>query len=97
MDRVFEHRGTTFVWHEEKAAENLRKHGIAFEEAVTVFDDPFLVLQDASRHDESRETAIGFSTTGRLLSVVHVEHDGESIRVISARRATASEEALYDQ
>ncbi len=50
MDRVFEHRGTTFVWDESKASENQRKHGIAFEEAVTVFDDPFIVLRDASRN-----------------------------------------------
>src|SRR5215813_6045762 len=50
MDRVFEHGGTTFEWDEAKALENRRKHGISFEEAVTVFDDPLLVLQDASRN-----------------------------------------------
>jgi uncharacterized DUF497 family protein len=97
MDRVFEHGGTTFEWDEVKAAENRRKHGVSFEEAVTVFDDPLFVLQDASRNEEQRDAAIGFSATGRLLTVVHVEFDGESIRIISARRASPVEEEFYDQ
>jgi uncharacterized DUF497 family protein len=97
MDRIFEHRGTQFVWHEAKAEANARKHGISFEEAVTVFDDPLLVLQDASRNDEGRDAAIGFSSSGHLLTVVHIEVDGEHIRLISARRASASEETFYDQ
>ncbi len=97
MDRVSEHRGTTFVWDESKASENQRNHGIAFEEAVTVFDDPFIVLRDASRNEERRDAAIGFSSVGRLLTVVHIEYDGEFIRVISAWRASAAEETFYDQ
>ncbi len=97
MDRVFEHRGTTFVWDESKASENQRKHGIAFEEAVTVFDDPLIVLRDASRNEEPRDAAIGFSSVGRLLTVVHIECDGEFIRIISAWRASAAEEDFYDQ
>lgn len=48
MDRVFVHRGTTFRWDELKAAQKLQQHGISFEVAATVFDDPLLVLQDAS-------------------------------------------------
>ena len=70
MDRVFEHGGTSFCWDESKAAENHRKHGVSFEEAVTVFDDPLLVLQDASRNEEQRDAVIGFSSAGRLLTVV---------------------------
>ena len=97
MERQFEHRGPRFVWHEAKAELNVHKHGVAFEEAVTVFDDPLLVLQDASRNDEGRDATIGFSLSGRLLTVVHIEVDGEYIRIISARRASASEEAFYDQ
>jgi uncharacterized DUF497 family protein len=97
MDRSLEHRGTTFVWDEAKAVANMQKHGISFEEAVTVFDDPIFKLQDASRNDEGRDAAIGFSTRGRLLTVVHIEVDGDNIRLISARRATVSEESLYDQ
>ena len=97
MERRFEHRGTRFAWHEAKAELNVQKHGIAFHEAVTVFDDPLFVLQDASRNDEGRDAAVGFSSTGRLLTVVHLEVDGDYIRIISAWRASASEEALYDQ
>jgi uncharacterized protein len=97
VDRVFEHAGTTFRWDELKAAENHLKHGVPFEEAVTVFDDPLFVLQDASRDEEQRDAVIGFSSAGRLLTVVHIELEGEFIRIISAWRASAAEEALYDQ
>ena len=97
MDRSFEHCSTTFVWDEAKAGATIHKHGISFEEAVTVFGDPTFKLQDASRNDEGRDAAIGFSTRGRLLTVVHIEVDGDNIRLISARRATVSEESLYDQ
>jgi len=97
MDRIYEHQGTTFVWNEEKAAENERKHELKFEEATTVFDDPLFIVQDASRHDEERSAVIGFSSAGRLLTVVHVEMEGEFIRIISARRATPAEESFYDQ
>ena len=97
MDRVFEHGGTSFCWDESKAAENHSKHGVSFEEAVTVFDDPLLVLQDASRNEERRDAVIGFSSASRLLTVVHIEVEGEFIRIISAWRASAAEEAFYDQ
>jgi uncharacterized DUF497 family protein len=85
------------VRREAKAAENQRKHGVSFGEAVTVFDDPLFVLQDTSRNEEPRDAAIGFSSTGRLLTVVHIEFDGQSIRIISAWRASPAEEELYDQ
>jgi uncharacterized DUF497 family protein len=97
VDGAFVHRGTTFVWDPAKAAQNLEKHGVTFEEAATVFDDPLFVLQDASRNDERRDTAIGFSLTGRLLTVVHIEVHDDSIRLISARRASATEETIYAQ
>jgi uncharacterized DUF497 family protein len=97
MDRVFEHGGTSFRWDESKGAENHCKHGVSFEEAVTVFEDPLFVMQDASRNEEQRDAVIGFSSAGRLLTVVHVELEGEFIRIISAWRASAAEEALYDQ
>jgi uncharacterized protein len=84
MDRVREHLGTTFCWDELKPAENQRKHGVSFEEAVTVFDDPLFVLQDASRNQEQRDAVIGFSSAGRLLTVVHIEFEDEFIRIISA-------------
>ena len=97
MDRVFEHGGTSFCWDESKAAENHSKHGVSFEEAVTVFDDPLFVVQDASRNQEERDAVIGFSSAGRLLTVVLVEFEGEFIRIICAWRASAAEEAFYDQ
>ena len=61
MDRVFEHGGNTFVWDEEKAAENLEEHGVAFEEALTVFPDPLANIFDDPDHSESerRELIIG--------------------------------------
>jgi hypothetical protein len=97
MDCVFVHRGTRFRWNRDKAAVNQRKHGVAFEEATTVFDDPLFLLTDGSRNQQRRDVAIGFSAGGRLLTVVHIELRGESIRIISAWRASAAEEALYDQ
>lgn len=62
MDRFYEHQGTTFVWNDQKAADNERKHAVRFEEAATVFDDPLLIVQDASRNDEDRNAVIGFSS-----------------------------------
>ena len=64
---------------------------------MTVFDDPLFVLQDASRNQEQRDAVIGFSSAGRLLTVGHIEFEGEFIRIVSARRASGAEEALYDQ
>lgn len=97
MDIEFELAGTTFVWHEAKARKNERKHGVEFVEAATIFNDPLLVVTDAGAETESRDKAIGFSTEGRLLAVVHVEAEGELIRIISAWRASATEERLYDR
>ena len=88
---------SAFEWDEHKARSNERKHGVEFFEAVTVFTDPLLALVDASIETEARNKAIGFSAGGQLLSVVHVEVDGEYIRIISAWPATVAEEALYDR
>jgi uncharacterized DUF497 family protein len=97
MDIEFEASRTLFVWNMEKAPENQAKHGIEFTEAATVFDDPLLVITDAARNGEHRDKAIGFSSSGKLLAVVHLEPNGEYIRIISAWLATAAETALYDQ
>lgn len=98
MDRHYRVGGSDFVWDAGKAATNVRKHGVRFEDAATVFMDPLFVLTDASRHDEARDAVIGFDQSGRLLYVVHIvlEDDG-CIRIISARPATPDEEALYAQ
>lgn len=86
-----------FEWDAEKANLNVRNHGIHFEDAATVFMDPLFVLTDASRNDEARDAVIGFDQLARLLFVVHIEFDGDCIRIISARSAEPHEEALYAQ
>ena len=92
MDIHYELNGTRFVWHAKKAASNPVKHdGITFEQAAAVFFDPFFELVKADRRNEARDAIIGFDISGRLLFVVHVEVEGEFIRIISARRATNEE------
>ncbi len=95
MDIHFELNGDLFVWNSGKADKNWRKHGVRFEEAASVFSDPLFVLVDASRNDETREAAIGFDSTARLLYVVHIEVEASFIRIISARRAELEEELNY--
>jgi uncharacterized protein len=97
MDIHFEHNGVSFVWNAKKAALNKYKHdGITFEHATQAFFDPFLKLVDAGRNDEARDAVIGYDQLGRLLFVVHIEVEGEFIRLISARKATTSERNDYD-
>lgn len=95
MDIHFELNGDQFVWNDEKADANWRKHGVRFEEAATVFEDPLFVLVDASRNEELRDAVIGFDAIGRLLYVVHIEFETSFIRIISARRAEPEEELNY--
>jgi uncharacterized protein len=63
--------GLTFEWHEEKAVANLEKHGVSFEEAKTVFNDPFSMTIADSQHsqDEERYIDLGRSVVGQLLVV----------------------------
>jgi uncharacterized DUF497 family protein len=96
MDERYELGGTLFVWNAAKAASNLRKHGISFEQAAQVFRDPFFKLVDAGRNDEARDAVIGLDASSRVLFVVHIEVDGEHIRIISARKATAQERKDHD-
>lgn len=97
MDIQYELNGTTFRWDAAKAQANLCKHeGVTFEQAAWVFFDPFFRLVDASRNDESRDAAIGYDAQGRLLYVVHIEVEGEFIRIVSARKASVKERELYD-
>jgi len=97
VDIHYKLNGSDFVWDAKKAATNAVKHdGITFEQAATVFFDPFFRLADASRRDEARDAVLGFDASSRLLFVVHVELAGETIRLISARRATHEERKHYD-
>lgn len=79
-----------------KAAINLRKHNVTFQEACEVFFDPFFCLVDSTAEDEAREGAIGYSERSRLVFVVHVVRQEETIRMISARLATTEERKIYE-
>lgn len=96
MDIRFELNGLLCVWDEGKAKRNRQKHGVDFEAACEVFFDPFLRLVEASRNEEARDAAIGRDARSRLLFVVHIEFEGEYIRIISARKATREETKHYD-
>ena len=86
-----------FEWDGTKAAENVKKHRVSFEEAVTVFYDPLTATFDDPDHsdDESRLVTVGYSARSRLLIVCHVERGGAT-RVISARRATVRERKRHE-
>jgi uncharacterized DUF497 family protein len=84
-----------FEWDDAKAAANLAKHGVSFEEASTAFADPcYILLRDET--DPDQFWAIGLSGLARLLTVVHVER-GPRIRIISARKATQAEGHTYER
>lgn len=87
-----------FEWDERKARENLRKHGVDFEEAKTVFGDPLAVTIDDLMHsvDEYRFVDSGVSHEGRILVVVYTER-GRHVRLISSREATNSERNAYEE
>lgn len=87
-----------FEWNGKKAAENLKKHGVAFDEALTVFADPLARIFDNPDHseDEPRELIIGHSATQRLLIVSFTERASRT-RIIGAREATARERSHYEE
>ncbi|HEX5889516.1 MAG TPA: BrnT family toxin [Pyrinomonadaceae bacterium] len=87
-----------FEWDEQKAARNLNKHGVSFEEAVTVFGDPLSdTLPDPDHSlDEHRFIIIGSTESGRILVVAHTD-DGHVVRIISAREATHGERQFYEE
>jgi uncharacterized DUF497 family protein len=96
MDVLFRLNGVDFTWDAAKASANVVKHGIRFERACEVFFDPLLVAIDASVKDEARDAVIGEAENGSLLFVVHIEREGEAIRIISARTATVAERTDYE-
>ncbi|MBF2004032.1 MAG: BrnT family toxin [Chlorogloeopsis fritschii C42_A2020_084] len=87
-----------FEWDQSKAAANLKKHGVSFEEAKTVFANPLAVIFDDEAHsiDEQREIIIGHSQRNRLLLIAFTERSG-NVRIISARLATRQEREDYEQ
>lgn len=97
VDQQFQLRGVPFVWDKAKAANNLKKHEVSFQQAAEAFFDPFLRMVGASP-DESRDAIIGFDSNGRMLFVVHIElEDDGGYRIISARKATAEERKVYER
>jgi uncharacterized DUF497 family protein len=86
-----------FEWDLKEAKRNLRKHGVSFEEAVTVFYDPLSVTFDDPDHSEEeyRFITIGLSSSDRLIVVSHTE-SGDSVRIISARPATVHERKRHE-
>ncbi|MBI3398024.1 MAG: BrnT family toxin [Deltaproteobacteria bacterium] len=86
-----------FEWDHKKASSNLRKHKVSFEEATTVFYDSLSATFDDPDHstDEERLITIGYSSRSRLLVVSHTER-GKTIRIISARTATAHERKRHE-
>jgi hypothetical protein len=87
-----------FQWDENKARINLSKHGVSFEEATTVFGDPLSLTIPDPAHSQVEDRLIvpGKSHQQKLLVVVHTER-GDSIRVISARRASRRERKSYEE
>ncbi len=88
----------SIVWDPVKARRNELKHGVAFEEAATVFRDPLLLVQPDVVHslDEERWIALGKSAHQLLLVLVHTENE-KTIRIISARKAEPRERKRYEQ
>lgn len=92
-----------FEWGENKARENLKKHKVSFEEAKTVFNDPLLITFSDEEHSTSEERylSIGTSATNKILLVIHTEREATEetmiIRIISCRKATASERRTYEE
>ena len=86
-----------FDWDPHNALHNLRKHGVAFQEAATIFADMFAMTYPDPDHsrDEDRFITIGLSKQNRLLIIAHTEREGVT-RLISAREVTRTERKLYE-
>jgi uncharacterized DUF497 family protein len=85
-----------FTWDPRKAAANLKKHGVSFNEAATAFGDPLALHVEDLAHSE-RTLLVGMSERERLLVVVHVELDEETMRIINARRPSPDERRRYEE
>jgi uncharacterized DUF497 family protein len=87
-----------FKWDKNKAWINLRKHGISFEEATSIFRDDYSLTLDDKLHsfEEERFIDVGRSMTGRILVVTYTER-GKDIRIITCRKATNAERKMYEE
>jgi uncharacterized DUF497 family protein len=87
-----------FEWNSKKAAANVRKHRVSFQEAATIFADPLAVTYVDPEHSvgEERYLTFGLSKESRLLVVCHVERESR-VRIVSAREATKHERKIYEE
>jgi uncharacterized DUF497 family protein len=87
-----------FEWNVLKAAENVRKHGVSFGEAASVFFDPLSITGDDPDHslEERRFVTFGMSSAGHLPVVAHAESN-DAVRIITARHVTRAERRLYEE
>lgn len=88
-----------FEWDAGKARRNFHKHGIAFQQAITAFDDPYALIAPDHKHsttEEIREWLIGESDDGVLVVVFTKRYGGQTYRIISARRASRRERSRYE-
>ena len=87
-----------FEWDPKKAAANLKKHGISFQEAATIFGDPLAItFQDPDHSEgEERQLTFGLSLRGRLIVVSHTERN-DLTRIISARKMKRKERVIYEE
>ena len=87
----------SFEWDEKKSTSNLRKHGVSFDEASTVFSDELArLIPDPDSEGEERFILMGVSSQLRMLTVCHCERSSNVVRIISARKADKSERKQYE-
>ena len=88
----------TFEWDEEKCEEDMRKHGVSFDEAKTIFNDPLAMTVSDPEHSsqEDRYIDMGRSSRGRILMVWYTER-GRNIRIIGSRKASRSQRRQYEE
>jgi uncharacterized protein len=88
-----------FEWDDDKAKANVKKHKVSFDEASSVFADPFAKIFDDDEHstEEIHEIIVGHSSTKRLLLVSFTERGRDVVRIISARVATRNERKAYEE
>lgn len=89
--------GLRFIWDQRKAAANVSKHGVSFEEAQWVFYDEHALVREDPDHSEGEDRflILGLSSVLRILLVVYCEPCDDEIRIISARKATKAEQGRY--
>ena len=86
-----------FAWDKKKAAANVARHGVSFDEAATCFDDPNgCYLRNEAPSYEDRLILIAVSASERILFVVHAEVGRDAIRIVSARKASPAQRRIYD-